>query len=151
MFLKNKKAYVSGALTALSPKKLAAQKKFYERIAGLRTRLGFRPYVPHKYTDPRKHPRLTAMDVYYKNKQQIASSGLMVADLSSPSFGVSAELEIANVSGTKTIALYYKGSGVSRMAKGNPSIVAEITYADYGDELKKIVRRAEENKRGSEE
>lgn len=125
------KVYISGALTGVS--NVEQIKAFYEKIAEICSELGLEVYVPHLHSDPLKHPNITPPQVYEMDKKRVAESDLMVAYLGVPSLGTGSELEICQCQHVPVIVLFERGRAVSRMARGNPAIIKEIVFEDYGD------------------
>src|SRR6185503_15025455 len=111
------KAYVSGPLTGVEPD----PRPIYEHAAEVLERRGLDAYVPHKATDPKLHPNVTAAEVYARDRFHVLSADLVIAFLAPPSLGVGIELELAAAALLPVIALQPKGSVVSRMARGVPT------------------------------
>jgi len=111
------KAYVSGPLTGVEPD----PRPIYEHAAEVLKRRGLEAYVPHKATDPKLHPHVTAAEVYARDRFHVLSADLVIAFLAPPSLGVGIELELAAAALLPVIALQPTGSVVSRMARGVPT------------------------------
>ena len=99
---------------------------------------GISAYVPHKHTDPMEHPEHTPQDVYNRNHDIVANARMIIAYVGEPSIGVGGELEIAKNNDTEIIIHFFRNEKVSRMARGNPSVVTEITYETEDECLEKI-------------
>lgn len=130
--------YVSGSLTHL---KNLAIKQLYEDIGKLAASLNMTSYVPHLHTDPVKFPDATPEEIYNINKNQVASSDLMICYTGEPSLGAGQEIEIANNSKTLVILLSEEGQTVARMAKGSPNIIDHILFKDHQDALNQLKTR----------
>lgn len=128
--------YVAGALTVSDNPE--GQKRFYERIADVCQEAGFRAYLPHKSTDPRKHPNVTPEDVYRKDYEMVAKAKIIIAYVGAPSLGVGTELEIAKNNSTDIVLIFHKNETVSRMPKGNPGVKKIIIYESEEDALDQI-------------
>ena len=137
---KKKMVYISGALTGLTAE--SSMKEFYERIAettdkvcGIGT-----AYVPHMNTDPIKHPDVTPEEVYQLDRQKVYASNLVIAYMGEPSFGVGAELQMANEKGIPILLLYEKGKGVSRLPRGMESVKGICEYSTEDEALQWVER-----------
>lgn len=120
--MEKKTIYVSGALTN------SGRRKLYERIGEVISELGYEPYIPHLHTDPVKNPDISPETVYRIDKERVQSSCLVVAYVGLPSFGVGAELEMANEKGIPIILMYELNTKVSRLVRGIPSVKVQISY-----------------------
>jgi nucleoside 2-deoxyribosyltransferase len=131
-----KKVYVSGALTGLSnPQDI---KTFYENIANVCSRFEIEAYVPHLVSDPIKNPTMTAREVYELDRNQVANSNLIIVYAGVPSFGVGMEVEIACEYKVPVILLMEKSAQVSRMVRGNPTVIAELRFDDFSNALEQL-------------
>lgn len=110
-------AYVSGPLTGVEPD----PRPIYEFAAEALERRGVTAYLPHRATDPRLHPHVSAGEVYARDRLHVLSADFVVAFMVPPSLGVGIELELAAAGLLPVIALQPKGSVVSRMARGVPT------------------------------
>ncbi len=127
------KAYVSGPLTGID--NLESLKKFYVDIARVCAGEKIDAYVPHLFTDPVKNPAMTARDVYEIDREKVVSSDLVIAYVGAPSLGVGIEIEIACENNVPVLLLMENAAQVSRMARGNPGVAAEIRFQDFDDAL----------------
>ena len=127
------KAYISGALTVVKEPEML--KGFYEEIGGVCEDVGICPYIPHQHTDPIADPDISPEEVYKRDKIEVQSSDLVIAYIGVPSGGGGAELEMAREAGVPIILLYEKGRPVSRVARGNPAVIAEICFATFDEAL----------------
>jgi 2'-deoxynucleoside 5'-phosphate N-hydrolase len=132
------KVYVSGPLTAVDH--IAELKLFYEKIAAVYASENIDAYVPHILTDPLKNPLMTPQEVYDLDRQHVCESDLVLAYVGLPSIGVGQELEIARENNIPIVLLMEKDAQVSRMARGNPALIAEIQFDDFHDGLSKLSR-----------
>jgi hypothetical protein len=119
-----KQAYISAPLTGVED--LNSQKYFYEEIGHIVKRAGYLPYVPHQHTDPVQHAHTTAAEVYALDRDTIVKSALILAYVGTPSIGVGQEVEIAHQNGIPVMLLFEESRPVSRMVRGNPSVIFEI-------------------------
>ena len=69
---------------------------------------------------------------------QVQNADVTFAYIGLPSLGVGQELEIARVAGKDIILWWFAGEKLSRMARGNPSIVAEFEVASVAELQQKI-------------
>ena len=125
-------AYVSGALTNSS------KKNFYDAIGEVMVKCGYRPYIPHHFTDPVKNPHVTPNDVYDLDMEEVMNSALITAEVTNPSLGVGAELERAAASNIPIILLHEKNARVSRLIRGIPTIRKIIEYSSEEEALKSL-------------
>ncbi len=128
--------YVSGVLTG--PADLDALKAFYEDIARVCEQAGIEAYVPHRVSDPIQRPDLTPREVYELDRGKVAASDLIIAYIGFPSLGVGMEIEIARQHHRPVLLLMEEHARVSRMARGNPAVVAEIRFSDFPDALRQL-------------
>jgi nucleoside 2-deoxyribosyltransferase len=129
-------AYVSGALTGGD--EITLLKHFYERIAETCKSVGIEAYVPHLVSDPIGNPNMTPEEVYDLDRRQVLDSNLLVAYVGYPSLGVGQEIEIARENNIPVVMLMENDRRISRMARGNPAVVAEIHFADHDDALHQL-------------
>lgn len=127
------RVYVSGALCGVS--NLDELRAFYESIARVCREAHMVPYVPHLVTDPVRNADLSPREVYELDREQVANSDLVIACVGIPSFGVGMEVEIARQHGIPVILLSERGKPLSRMARGNRAVIAEVPYADFQEAL----------------
>jgi nucleoside 2-deoxyribosyltransferase len=130
------KAYISGALSGIpNPVEI---KGFYERIAEVCAAEKITAYVPHLITDPITHPHITPQEVYELDRAQVLKSDLLIAYAGIPSFGVGQEIEIARQRNIPVILLVEADAVISRMARGNPAVIAEIRFKNHDDALQQL-------------
>ena len=130
------KVYVSGPLTGIDH--LEDLKKFYEDIAAVCVKESIQAYVPHLFTDPIRNPLMTAQEVYALDRKHVKESNLVLAYVGMPSIGVGQEIEIARERNIPVVLLFEAGAKVSRMARGNPAVIAEICFTDFSDALQQL-------------
>ncbi len=128
--------YISGALTGLEDHE--EQKGFYEDIASICEELGFQVYLPHKHTDPVKHPYVTPQEVFKTDKMAVRKADLVIAYVGKPSLGVGMELAYAEVFDIPVILLLEEDKRVSRFALGAPNVKAVIRFRTREEGLKKL-------------
>jgi 2'-deoxynucleoside 5'-phosphate N-hydrolase len=129
-------AYVSGVLTGASD--LDGLKAFYEAIAQVCAQAGIDAYVPHRVTDPVRNADLTPRQVYELDRIKVAAADLIIAYVGFPSLGVGMEIEIARQHNRPVLLLVEKDTRISRMARGNPAVIAEIRFTDFPDALRQL-------------
>jgi 2'-deoxynucleoside 5'-phosphate N-hydrolase len=126
-------AYMSGPLSGLQqPEDVKA---FYEAIAQVCAQANVKLYLPHQVSDPLGRPDLTPAEVYAMDRAQVAASNFVIAYVGLPSLGVGSEIEIAREYGVPVVLLAEKHAQISRMARGNPAVVAELLFVDFADAL----------------
>ncbi len=130
------KAYISGALTGIDH--LPGLKKFYEDLAEVCGSHSITAYVPHLQTDPKNSPQISPQDIYAIDRKQVCESNLVIAYVGFPSLGVGQEIEIARENDIPVLLLMECDAVVSRMARGNTAVVAEIRFTDYQDALNQL-------------
>jgi hypothetical protein len=138
--MKYTSVYISGALTNLELR--PDIKQVYEDIGTWCEGLGVRAYVPHLKSDPVTFAHLTPKEVYAMDRAQVVATDLTLAYIGLPSLGVGQELEIAREAGKDIVLWWFKGEKLSRMARGNPAIIAEFevaTLRDLEEKLKEVL------------
>jgi 2'-deoxynucleoside 5'-phosphate N-hydrolase len=130
------KAYVSGVLTGGS--EIESLKHFYEQVAAVCMAEGIDAYVPHLVSDPTENPGMSPEEVYDIDRRQVLESNLLIAYVGLPSLGVGQEIEIAREKNIPVVLLMEKDRKISRMARGNPVIIAEIHFSDFEDALSQL-------------
>lgn len=137
-------AYVCGPLTELTPEERAAIKAFYVAIADLfEAETGVRAFVPHEHYDPVKHGHYTAPEVDAAEREQVCErTSLLIVVAEAPSWGGGIEVEMANRSGIPVIILCeqrkLEARKISRLLRGNPSVVKIITFDSHEDAIAKL-------------
>ena len=136
-----KSAYVCGPLTELAPGIQATVKRFYERIAdACQIVTGKRAFVPHEHYDPIRHAHFTPAQVDETERRQVCekTSCLIVVPIA-PSWGGGIEVEMAHRSLVPIIILCegtkLNQGKISRLLRGNPSVVATIPYTTESQAL----------------
>jgi len=79
---------------------------------------GFSVYLPGEHTHPLGAPDLTAPEVYWIDRERVASSDLLLIFADEPSFGVGQEAEIAANAGVPIVIFHSNDVNVSRMLRG---------------------------------
>ncbi len=72
------------------------------------------------------------------DRARVAASDLLLAYVGLPSLGVGSEIEIAHEHGIPIVLLAEQSAQVSRMARGNPAVVAELRFDDCTDCLEQL-------------
>jgi 2'-deoxynucleoside 5'-phosphate N-hydrolase len=117
------KIYISGVLTYADEN----IRPIYEKIGKICIKNEYKVYIPHiNGTDPINNPEITPFEVWEKDYLEVESCDLIIAYIGKPSLGTGAELEIARITNSKIIVWWYKDEKVSRMARGNPAIIAQL-------------------------
>lgn len=129
-----KTGYVCGPLTELPPEQREAIKIFYGQIADLCQHItGQRAFVPHEHYDPIKHASFTPQQVDAAERRQVCecTSCLIVVPVAA-SWGGGIEVEMAYRSQIPVLLLCEREKleqkKISRLLRGNPAVVAEISY-----------------------
>lgn len=104
-------------------------------------------YFPGEHTHPQGAPDLLAHEVYWIDRERVASADLLVIFADAPSIGVGQEAEIAANAGVP-IAIFHSASvNVSRMLRGIAGrIVAQISFEDQADLENKAASFFKENR-----
>ena len=127
--------YISGALSDMTEGERERLRKFYEDLATVCERVGFRAYLPHRISDPKQAPDITPEQVDEIDRAAVAQAWLMVMYAGRPSFGPGIELEIANHANTRVIILFeeelLKTRRISRLVRGNPAVEREIVFTSF--------------------
>ena len=122
-----KKVYISGPFTfAARPEEIMC---FYEAIGDLCSNLGLVPYLPHRKTNPWNHPKVPPGEIFFTDKAEVQTSALVIAYVGEPSHGVGMELAYAEMANIPVILLYEKDAKISRILRGIPTVVAEVTFS----------------------
>lgn len=130
------RAYISGPLTGMD--NISTLKKFYEEMAEVCKAESIEAYVPHLSTDPIQNPNMTAQEVYKLDQTQVAAANIVLAYVGSPSLGVGQEIEIAREHNVPVLLLMETDAKISRMARGNPAVIAEIRFSGFQDALQQL-------------
>lgn len=121
-------AYIAGPLVNEKYRDLT----FYEAIANLCIENGIQPFLPHILTEPTDilaDPYI----VFKQNFESLASSNLLIAEVSEPSHGVGSELMQGFIQKIPIICLAINGKKLSRMITGNPMVRTVIRYESKAD------------------
>jgi hypothetical protein len=124
-----KVVYISGPLTGV--RNIDNLRNFYENVGAIVSLLGAKPYIPHQHSDPIKHPNISPRKVYLLDRKNVCNADLVIAYVGIPSIGVGQEIEIANRYCKPVVLLYETNRTVSRMVRGNPSVMAEVVGPDW--------------------
>ena len=124
------RGYFAVKLTALQESGLRSSYwSMYEGIADALARLdGFTLHAPHRLTDPHSADPdgLSPRDIYLLDRLHVTHADVVVACIELPSFGVGAELQLANDQGIPIIPFYYVQArhDPSRLVLGMPGVGA---------------------------
>lgn len=131
-----KKIYISGPLTGVE--NIESLKSFYQQVGHLCSNLGAEPYIPHLVSDPILNPDLSSRNVYDLDHRNVVAADLVIAYVGVPSLGVGQEIEIARQNKIPIILIYEENKKVSRMARGNPSVILELSGPNFKALLAKL-------------
>ena len=134
--------YISGALSDVPDAVRPSYLEFYEAIGRTAEAFGLTPYVPHKNTDPVRHKNVTPKQVDQIDRTAVTSAILIIAVADNPSLGVGIEVEMA-YHGAKPVVLVCQRERleqrrISRLIRGNPSVIGEIVYEGFDDALAQL-------------
>lgn len=143
------RSYFACALTRASEDK--KHKEHVKRITEIIKRNGhdngFAIYFPGEHTDPQDAPDLTAPEVYWIDRERVASADLLVILADEPSFGVGQEAEIAASAGVPIVIFHSADVNVSRMLRGIAGrIISLVSFTDDADLDAKAAQFFGENK-----
>ena len=127
------RAYLATALTGLSDEERAEVFRYSEEIARICKRHDVLLYQPRQHTDPVIHAERPASDVYLTDRERVATSDLVIALCTQPSYGVGAENEIAAAAGVPVFYLTKMGFELSKMLSGSLGENRTIEYSDLRD------------------
>ena len=134
--------YISGALSDVPDSVRPQYLKFYEDIGQVVESLGLSAYIPHQNTDPVRHKDVTPKEVDLIDRTAVTSSMLVVAVADNPSLGVGIEVEMAYHANKVVVLLCQEQRiaqrRISRLVRGNPSVIKEIIYVDFDEALTKL-------------
>ncbi len=121
------RTYFAAALTRMSEKGMNKMERIAKIVKHEGDNTGYAVYLPKQYTDPDEVPELTSREVYWIDRERVASSDLLIVYGDEPSIGVGQEVEIATNAGVPIVLLYSKGARISRMLLGTAGrIVGKI-------------------------
>ncbi len=108
---------------------------------------GYSVYLPGQHTHPMGSPDLSAPEVYWIDRERVASSDLLLIFADDPSFGVGQEAEIAANAGVPIAIFHSVGIDVSRMLRGIAGrIIAQDSFTDDRELESKIAKFFSDNK-----
>ena len=141
-----KSVYICGPLTGLDEDKGKKLRRFYEEIADLCEELfGVRAFVPHEHYDPIANPNATPEEINHIEREQVTKKSLcLIAVADEDSWGGGIEVEMAWNAWVPVILVSHVDKRVSRLLRGNPSILKEVKYFGTDDALDKIAEALEE-------
>ncbi|MBD3251991.1 hypothetical protein GF380_06120 [Candidatus Uhrbacteria bacterium] len=133
--LKQPYAYISGALTVMTEAERQELRDLYILIGKTAAWIGFGYYCPHVYSDPELAKTLSPQEVDQIDRTAVTHSAVVIAEVSIPSHGCGIEVEMAYHAHVPVILLVKKGTRLSRLVAGSPSVVAIIEYESNKDLL----------------
>lgn len=108
---------------------------------------GFSLYLPGEHTHPLGAPDLSPPEVYWIDRERVASSDLLLIFADEPSFGAGQEAEIAANAGVPIAIFHSENTEISRMLRGIPGrILGQIAFANQADLEVKAKKFFGENK-----
>jgi hypothetical protein len=117
------RAYMSSALTALSPDERQALTTRLELICvDVCAPLSVYLYLPHLWSDPGHDANISPEEVNIIDRLRIAESDFLLLCADHPSFGVGQEFEIAQALGLPIVMYHKSSSPPSRMIRGGAGI-----------------------------
>ena len=132
-----KSVYIAGALTDLQPSERERLRQFYEALGAVCAQFGLEPYIPHHHADPQHQNHLTPQRVDQIDRLAVTQAYLVVAYVGVPSMGVGIEIEMAHHADKPVVILAeqtkFVSRRVTRMVRGNPSVIAEVQFRDFED------------------
>lgn len=148
--LEQKTGYVCGPLTELPHRQREGAKRFYEQIADVFQKVtGQRAFVPHEHYDPIKHASFTPRQVDASERKQVCKyTWCLVAVPLAGSWGSGIEVEMAYRSEVPIILLCgrkkLEHKKISRLLRGNPAVLAEISYVSRKEALDMLEKELRE-------
>jgi transcriptional regulator with XRE-family HTH domain len=134
------RVYYACALTSDGSKR-----QFFGEAAKIVKREGvaqrYKVYVPGEHTDPLTAPAVTPTEVYWIDRERVASSDLVLIMADHPSFGVGQEAEIAANAGVPLAIFHSPQVQVSKMLKGLPGQIISTTEFHGLQDLQEVVER----------
>ncbi len=138
-----KSVFISGALSRVSGK--VRLEVFYDLIAQLCQRKGFRVFLPYRDANPDKIPGLSNRQLYLSNMEKLGKdTNLLIAYCGLPSVGVGMEVQAASQLGLDVIALAEKDLELSKPLQGCPAIIALIRFENFDDALDQLKGQLEQ-------
>ena len=141
------RAYYACALTSDGSKRdFFAKAGQIVRAAG--EALRYSVYIPGEHTSPVTAPSVTPTEVYWIDRERVASSDLVIIMADHPSFGVGQEAEIAANAGVPIVLCHSRGAKPSRMLMGIPGhIMATLEFnslEEFGTVIDRFFRQNRE-------
>ena len=134
------RVYYACALTSDGTKR-----EFFARAGKLIKSTGekqrYSVYLPDDHTGLETGAAVTPNEVYWIDRERVASSDLVMIMADHPSFGVGQEAEIAANAGVPIVLCYTRGTGVSKMLRGLPGHIMTTLEFDGLDDLSDVIER----------
>lgn len=129
------RAYFACALTRADKE---SQKQHFNKVSNIiktnAQKNGFSVYFPGEHTHPQGAPDLKAPEVYWIDRERVASADLLIVFADEPSFGVGQEAEIAANAGVPIVIFHSAHINVSRMLCGIAGrVIGKIGFTDDTD------------------
>lgn len=102
----------------MGAKDLNKARELYELFASACEQANWKPYIPHRNTDPRLASDISAAAVALRDTEELRRCDAIIIYLGEPSLGVGAELVLAMQQKKPILAVYEKSKLVSRFAIG---------------------------------
>jgi nucleoside 2-deoxyribosyltransferase len=141
------KVYIAGSLRHSSKEWWS----FYEKIAKLAQKIGFKTHVPHidsvkkinKSVDDLHNPNLSLSiraNAYKENLDAVSNSNLLIAEVTKLSIGTGVEIGFALQLNKSIICLAQKDVDITSMVLGpvHLGLIKLIRYENEADALKKL-------------
>lgn len=143
----NNVAYIAGSLLHVSKDAWT----WYEDVARVVERHGFRAHVPHLHTTPKgtdihastPEGEPDAIHIYTTNRGVVESAALIVADVTNVSTGTGIEIGIALLHKKRIICLCQRDAKITRMIRGPVEMghIDLILYENKQDALEQLEKR----------
>jgi DNA-binding XRE family transcriptional regulator len=125
-------AYVSTALTGVAVemrRAIDAAVEVVKEVCG-EPAIGIEVYFPGDHTDPVRDAHVSPEDVFRIDRDRVKGADVLITLAHLPSIGIGQELNMALESLVPVVFLIPEGTRMSRMARGAPSVKAEVVYRD---------------------
>jgi transcriptional regulator with XRE-family HTH domain len=123
------KAYFACPLSQVAPERAARAEEVGRVIRKAAELFDVSLYLPCEHTHPLGAPALSQTEVYWIDRERVASSDLLCLLADDPSHGVGIEAEIAGNAGVPIVIFKSPRAKISRMLRGTPArMVAEIEF-----------------------
>ena len=132
------RAYMATALTNLTAEERSEVFSCSALIDRVCTKFQLKLYQPKDYTDPIKHAEREPREVYLTDRERVATSDIVIALCTQPSYGVGAENEIASNASVPVLHIVKDGFRLSKMLTGSMGQTRTVGYKDLPDLEEKL-------------